>query len=269
MFIISTNINRLEEILKARLLELNASVDSIKKQLSKYPKGMLKVRKNPSGFSYCIKDIDTKKIAYVRKENIKKAQVIAQRDYEQRYLKVVEKEISDIERILEKNYSDRTKNCYSGIIEGRKILVQPFEMSDEDFVKQWTAVPYKSKVFRENDTTEYYTDKGERVRSKSEIIIANMLNTLNIPYKYECPLKLENIIVYPDFTILDVKERREKYLEHLGMMGDIDYVNNMMLKISTYERNNIFLGDRLICTFESAKHPLNISTLKTKLHALL
>ena len=71
MFIISTNINRLEEILKARLLELNASVDSIKKQLSKYPKGMLKVRKNPSGFSYCIKDIDTKKIAYVRKENIK------------------------------------------------------------------------------------------------------------------------------------------------------------------------------------------------------
>lgn len=152
------------------------------------------------------------------------------------------KEISDIERILKKNYSDRAKNCYSGIIEGRKNLVQPFEMSDEDFVKQWLEVPYKAKDFMENDETEYYTDKGERVRSKSEIIIANILKTLNIPYKYECPLKLGNIIVYPDFTILDVKERREKYLEHFGMMGDVDYVNTMVLKISTYEQNNIFRG---------------------------
>ena len=36
------------------------------------------------------------------------------------------------------------------------------------------------------------------------------------------------------------------------MMGDIDYVNTMVFKISTYEQNDIFLGDRLICTFESA-----------------
>lgn len=259
----------MEEILKSRLLELNTNVDSIKKRLSKYPKDMLKVRKTNTGFSYCIKDIDTKKIAYVRKVNIKQAQIIAQRDYEQSYLKVAEKEISDIERILTKNYSQRLKNCYSGIIEGRKKLVHPFEMSDEDYIKQWLAIPYEPKKFSENDTTEYYTDKGERVRSKSEIIIANMLKVLNIPYKYERPLKLGNIIVYPDFTILDVKERREKYLEHFGMMGDLEYVNNMMLKITTYEQNNILIGDRLICTFESAKRPLNISVLKNKLSMLL
>ena len=129
--------------------------------------------------------------------------------------------------------------------------------------------PTVNNRFTENDTTEYYTDKGERVRSKSEIIIANMLKTLNIPYKYECPLKIGDILLYPDFTILDVKGRRERYLEHFGMMGDLDYVNNMMLKISTYEKNNIFIGDKLICTFESAKRPLNISTLKNKLSMLL
>ena len=139
----------------------------------------------------------------------------------------------------------------------------------EDYIRKWLAMPYQPKEFTENDTTEYYTDKGERVRSKSEIIIANMLKTLNIPYKYECPLKIGNILLYPDFTILDVKGRRERYLEHFGMMGDLDYVNNMMLKISTYEKNNIFIGDKLICTFESAKRPLNISTLKNKLSMLL
>ena len=82
-------------------------------------------------------------------------------------------------------------------------------------------------------------------------------------------MKIGDILLYPDFTILDVKGRRERYLEHFGMMGDLDYVNNMMLKISTYEKNNIFIGDKLICTFESAKHPLNISTLKNKLSMLL
>ena len=142
-------------------------------------------------------------------------------------------------------------------------------MSDEDYIKQWLAISYEPKPFKENDATEYYTDKGERVRSKSEIIIANMLKILNMPYKYECPLKLGNILVYPDFTILDVKGRREILLEHFGMMGDLDYVNSMMLKISTYEQNNIFLGDRLICSFESAKRPLNISTLKNKLNMLI
>jgi len=142
-------------------------------------------------------------------------------------------------------------------------------MSDEDYIKQWLAISYESKSFTENDATEYYTDNGERVRSKSEILIANILKSLDIPYKYECPIKLGKITMYPDFTILDVKERREKYLEHFGMMGDIDYVNNMMLKIATYEQNNIFIGDRLICTFESAKRPLNISALKNKLNMLL
>lgn len=256
-------------MLKTRLFELNTNVKAIKMRLNKYPKGMLKVRKNNTGFSYCIKDTDTKKVAYVRKENIKQAQIIAQRDYEQSYLKIAEKEISDIERMLAKNYSNKTKICYSGINEGRKKLVQPFEMSDDDYIKQWLVIPYEAKTFKENDVTEYYTDNGERVRSKSEIIIANTLKSLKIPYKYECPLKIGNTIVYPDFTILDVKVREEKYLEHFGMMGDLDYVNNMMLKITTYEQNNIIFGDKLICTFESANRPLNISTLKNKLRTLL
>lgn len=53
------------------------------------------------------------------------------------------------------------------------------------------------------------------------------------------------------------------------MTGDIDYANTMVLKITTYEQNNFLLGDRLICTFESAKRPLNIAILKNKLNALI
>lgn len=265
VFIISINKTTIDDVLKGRLIELNTNVNTIKKRLCMYPKAKLKVRKNKSDYSYYAIDPETQKIKYIRKDNIKQAQIIAQRDYEQNYLRIAEKEISDLERIVAKNYSAEIKNCYSKIHEGRKKLVHPFEILDEDYIKQWIINPYIPKSFMESDVTAYYTEKGERVRSKSEVIIANMLKALNIPYKYECPLQLGNIIVYPDFTILDVKDRQEKYLEHFGMMGDLDYVNNMMLKITTYEQNNIFLGERLLCTFESANRPLNIAVLKNKL----
>lgn len=266
---ISDRTNRIDELLAHRVLVLKSNVNTIKRRLDTYQKGNLKIKRVKNKIYYCIADENSGKQRYINVSNIKEAQNIAQRDYDLKYLKHAENEIKDIEGLLAKNYSDREKNCYSGINEGRKTLIQPFEMPDEDYIRKWLSMPYQPKEFSESDTTDYYTDKGERVRSKSEIIIANMLKTLNIPYKYECPLKLGNILIYPDFTILDVKGRREKYLEHFGMMGDLDYVNNMILKISTYEQNDIFIGDKLICTFESAKRPINISTLKNKLSILI
>ena len=53
----------------------------------------------------------------------------------------------------------------------------------------------------DDDMSNYITDAGERVRSKSELVIANLLYKNNIPYMYECPLKINNNTVYPDFTV--------------------------------------------------------------------
>ena len=46
--------------------------------------------------------------------------------------------------------------------------------------------------------------KNERVRSKSEKIIADMLYHKNIPYKYECPINLKAV----SYTHLDVYKRQ-------------------------------------------------------------
>ena len=255
--------------LENRLVRLKQDVNSIKQRIDKYPNDFLKVKRANKTFNYRIVDRKTGKEKYIRKNMIEKAQVLAQRDYDYSYLKLAEKEIIDIEKLLAKNYQPRLQACYSNIHEGRKTLVNPLDMSDEDYINRWLSVPYSPKGFREDDTTEYYTEKGERVRSKSEIIIGDTLYKLKIPYKYECPLRLDQITIYPDFTILDVRERRVKFLEHFGMMGDPDYVKSMMAKINTYERNDIFLGDRLLCTFESSERSLNNNVLKSKLIQLL
>lgn len=109
-----------------------------------------------------------------------------------------------------------------------------------------------------NDKRTQYYYKDERVRSKSEILIANALTKHNIPYRYEAPIYLNGYgTVYPDFTILNIRLRKELFWEHLGMMDDASYVEKALEKIDTYQKNNIFPGEKLILTHESAYRPLN------------
>jgi len=100
--------------------------------------------------------------------------------------------------------------------------------------------------------------KGEQVRSKSEVIIADALNRMKIPYRYEYPLYLQKTgTIYPDFTVLNVKLRKEMYWEHLGMLDDSMYAENVVQKLTSYEQNEIFPGEKLILTFETKQQPLN------------
>ncbi len=138
----------------------------------------------------------------------------------------------------------------------------PIELPDDEYIAQWQAYEYEKKPFRDNDT-EFYTDLGERVRSKSEIIIANTLLKMKIPYRYECPLRLQNgVWIYPDFTVLRMRDRRELYLEHLGMMDDLTYCESAMRRITQYEMNGLYPGDRLLLTHETRREPLNLKLLE-------
>ena len=60
--------------------------------------------------------------------------------------------------------------------------------------------------------------------------------SLGIPYRYEYPITLEgNIRKCPDFTILKMPEREEVYLEHLGMLDKVDYLEEAIEKLNVYE----------------------------------
>ena len=138
--------------------------------------------------------------------------------------------------------------------------MNPILLPDREFREQWEAVGYTGKAFAK-DAPEYYTDKGERVRSKSEILLANLLQKHDIPYRYECPLTLPSgIVIYPDFTILHLRLRKELYLEHLGMMDNEEYCESALQRLRLYEKSGIFQGDRLLLTYESSKMPLDIRT---------
>lgn len=128
---------------------------------------------------------------------------------------------------------------------------------DEDFIAAWQHLPYTGKPFEIN-APEFFTSTGVRVRSKSEIIIADALDRAGIPYRYEFPASIKGWgTLYPDFTCLDVRTRKEIIWEHFGLMGDTDYSENTLQKIAHYAASGYILGKNLIATFESGTTPLS------------
>jgi len=109
---------------------------------------------------------------------------------------------------------------------------------------------FTSSKYYENDLI-HYTGNGERVRSKSEVIIANELKNHGVSYEYEKLLWSKNGASFkrPDFTVF--YEGEEYYWEHLGRADDPEYMQTWESKRRWYEQNGF--ADRLIVSQEAAK----------------
>lgn len=114
------------------------------------------------------------------------------------------------------------------------------------------------------------TLKGELVRSKSEVIIANMLYEAGIPYEYEKELSLgEDGIRIPDFTIDDVESGMLFYWEHCGMMSDRHYRQRWEEKKAIYAKHNIIEGENLIVSYDDLDGSIDSVAIKALIEKYL
>ncbi len=95
------------------------------------------------------------------------------------------------------------------------------------------------------------TKKGIYVRSKSEVIIANLLHDADIVFEYEKRYDTEKGWRLPDFTI-PTSADEIIILEHLGMLHKPSYKEEWEQKKQFYERNGFTIGDNLFTTDEDA-----------------
>lgn len=89
---------------------------------------------------------------------------------------------------------------------------------------------------------------GNFVRSKSEVIISNLLFEAGIEYEYEKPLYYNNgNHIMPDFTLF-FSNKNEIYWEHVGMLGKEMYDLNWSKKVDVYEK---YFPNQMVKTYES------------------
>ena len=148
---------------------------------------------------------------------------------------------------------------FNHLSEEKQKLTIPVTLSNEEYAKQWQSKKYEAPGFSENSLL-YVTQSGLRVRSKSEIIIADLLQQKKVPFLYESPLELKTFygkkIFHPDFCCLNLRTRQEFYWEHFGMMDDPEYSANAVGKLKIFNENHFKQGKNLIITMESQSNPL-------------
>lgn len=254
---------RIQGLLETRenyLLQLKKEKE---KALKNVPEGFLRIcagKRKPQ--YYWRTDPKDYNGIYIPEKDIKLARKLAQKDYDRKVLNSVEKELDAISKYRASYPTVSVEQVYENLHKERQKLITPIVETDEQYIHRWESVAYQGKGFDEM-MPELYTAKGERVRSKSEVIIADILNQEGIPYRYECPLQLKGWgKVYPDFSVLNVRERKELYWEHLGMMDDPDYAESAIQKLALYQQNSLFPGRNLILTYETMKLPIHPKSVR-------
>ena len=251
----------LKHILLQEQKYLENIVEKAKAGLSGTPEGHLRISKDKNRIRYYHCTEDNSGI-YIPKSDILLPKKLAQKTYNLSVIKKAEARLKQIKKITKDYSDDEIEELFTSLHVDRQALVEPVEPTWEQLLDAWHTEEYQGKVFQEG-TAVILTEKGERVRSKSEKILADFFYRRNILYKYEKPLYLSGYgTVYPDFTFLSKKTGKEIYWEHEGMMDKPEYAKAAIRKIESYQKNDIFPGDRLILTFETEQSILNTKTIE-------
>jgi hypothetical protein len=116
------------------------------------------------------------------------------------------------------------------------------------------------------DALVHVTTRGELVRSKSEVIIANLLHKYEekklLSYEYEKQVSApddEWDLRLPDFTV--TVEGKTFLWEHCGKTGDPIYLDKWeRVRRPWYERHGY--GDRLIVTYDTADGAIDSAAIE-------
>lgn len=246
--------------------ELNTLTEQVVRFLKNAPSGSLRIvcKKNSKQYYWRTDPKDTNG-RYINKHDEKLFRDLAKKEYAQKILEVIQEQGEKIRDLLAVLSKKDIAQIYEALPEAKKRIVTPYILPDREFICGWEEEKLAEK--KKNGKSNYpiiendsaiMTEKGERVRSKSEKILADKLYMMNIPYIYEAPLFLNGYgYINPDFTVMNLRLRKIYYWEHLGLMDDMEYCEKAIKKIELYEKNKIYPGKNLILTYETNKHTIN------------
>lgn len=148
--------------IKKEIQYLRKKLETAKKELETLPQGSLRCTSSNGTDQFYIDG------HYISKKNVELVTKVAQREYYERLVPVLEDTIQRLCSVIELYDNHVMEKCFDKQCKARKQLVTPsiqsIDMKVEAFMKQ----TYEPSGFSDEDMTEFYTHKGERVRSKSE-----------------------------------------------------------------------------------------------------
>ena len=238
---------------------LEKEIKSIQEQLCQLPEGKLNCVHNGNRIKWFHSDGHSQ--TYIPKTQKEYAKQLAMRTYLTKLEKDDENELEAIDFYLRHSAENRRKVLRLVADPAYQELLEPYFRPESKEFLSWANSPY-NKNNKYPEQLKYKTCKNEYVRSKSEALIAMVLYMNKIPYRYECELKLGDVIVYADFTIRHPRTGELFYWEHFGMMDVPKYSRSVAEKIVLYMQNHIQPNMQLITTYETNEQPLDTGRIQ-------
>ena len=244
------NKEKLEQI----LIFTNDKIAKIEEQLQNFPSGNIQCFNNGKYTKWF--HVDNGSRNYIPKNDINLARTLS---YKQYLLSSLQDLYVDQKALMTslkcyKNYESKENKFLEN--ENYRNLLKHFKSTSIDDLEAWTREEYPRNTYNPSGL-KYQSITGNVLRSKSEMIIDQLLFINGIPYRYECELKLGDSLIYPDFTIRHPKTGEYIYWEHFGMMDSFAYSQKAFTKLQNYCANGYIPSINLITTFETSECPID------------
>ena len=257
-------------LFKENLQEILNYYEGIQKSYSNFegrgPEGVLQWQDNHGvdQFLHCIYGKGQRQRTIITKDvDLQKA--LAQKEFARRSLEILNKDIEVLRQAINsiqpfdpneilKSMGNGYQKLPTDYFFNPNKLVTSLNLNGEikakiDRHREWGRQPYKQSAYREEEKTNR-TSKGLLVRSKSEVLIIEMLyKWYDMPHRYEQERTINGIIIAPDLTFEDAFGELF-YWEHLGMMDVPEYAERNFRKLKKYYDVGLIPGDNLILSFD-------------------
>lgn len=242
--------------------DLNLQKNTLKRykeQLKKLPRGALYASER-NGVKYYTK-VTTfrgkKRSEYLGKGTNSQVQLLQKKYYLRKAITAMESNIPMMEKFL-KNYQPIDPNILQKQFpKAYQSLPQScFDEAGVFDLDRWGSEPYEKSTNRAENLLNF-TKKGDKVRSKSEVIIANAVAARGLQYRYEEVTYINGYKKAPDFKIIDPRTGSIIYWEHLGLITDMEYLRQALYRIADYIRDGIIPGVNLILTFDDGENHID------------
>ncbi len=245
------------EVLQKMLAGLENRLQKANQELGKLPRGRLTREKRGNSFIFFhVMNENNKRVRKAITKDLKRIQALARKAFLQKETALLQSNIHQIKKTLA---------AYRPMSFDDVITTLPQYIAEYAAEKPsaWSDEPYNQSTYMP-ERKVHTTSRGLKVRSKSELLIAEKLHEHGVEFRYEQILSIGNIDFAPDFTIR-TRSGKTIYWEHCGMTNNSQYMNAHKRKLEVYGQAGIFPWKNLIVTYDDECGILDLSVIESEI----
>lgn len=146
----------------------------------------------------------------------------------------IKKEIKSLENMIGNQMADLMEHC--------KVKLSRSILDD----RLWNALGNDENPRAKSGN---YYHNGIQMRSRGEVLIAEILDELKLEYKYEPEIQFGRDVIYPDFLVHIACLKRCLIIEFFGMSDNEKYAFDTLNKMTFYAGNGLLINRDILGLF--------------------